>query len=351
MNRIKRTTLAAAALGSVLAGIPDAGAEEILIYKVTAARHWQQDTAFFHTTANPITRRGVAGTFRDTSYLVLNRDTGEVSRIDYVQSTRDGARVREYFVNTERFAVWDGTLPGAGVWEYMATPAPRGQTTVSLKTGFKTQDLDELGIIDVNGDGFEDTVSEGLVSFLSGAAAPRRFGALTLADVAGRLTGAKREFNTTELGLDPDPENAPFVPPYAITHYRGGGAQTATLDARLTGQAVALPTPAPLTGVAATAINEQLTLNGHGLVTGERVVFVNGTNFGDFVEGQAYFVVKLSDDAFRLTLELGGDTVNILTDGTNGAFERSATRGAVGLVTEVLERLGFDSGDLPPTVP
>jgi hypothetical protein len=341
MNRNSIKSLLAVAIGAACLGQDAASADEILIYKVGAARRWTENIVYFPESSSPVTRRSVAGTFRDTSYLLINRSSSEVVSVDYFRSVVDGARLAQYFISNESVKAWDGILPSATEHELQVIKAPgNGKFWQSLKKGFKSNPIDLIGGgLDLNGDGIDDTLDEGQVSFLSGAAGNRKLGAVTLPEVAAALRGMKREFANTEIGGSSTP--------YSFSHYEGFGPLTARLDARLSTQANALPAPANLTGVTSSDSTETLTLAGHGLVSGELIRFVSGVGFGDFVADTSYFVSVVDADQFRVSLTRGGSFLNILTDGTDGVFERTNTQGALKLVTDLLEKGGFDPGNPP----
>jgi len=327
-------------------GVIDAAADEILIYKVSAARRWQQNEAYLPLSATPQLRNANAGSFTDTSYLILNRTSGEAVSVNYYTVIRDGGRYKEYAVERDLFAQWGPSFPVDALWEYSAVAAPGNNAfTVSLKQGGSS---DFSG--DFNGDGQADTTKEGYVSFLVGAAATRTFGrgvsAVTVAQVPARLTGVKREGKQISYG--------PLESPQAFgeTYYRGAGGQTATLDAKLTESALALAAPVNLTDVTSASSTDRLIKAAHGLETGDAVTFVSGTDFPELTDGGTYYVIRISSSQFQLSQTLAGAKtggfINLTVNGSAGVISQYATRGAVGLVQAVLDRLGYDNA-APPT--
>lgn len=346
MNRISIQRLALGALAALLTGALPAQSEEVLVYKLAAARRWQQDSAYYPDSANPQLRNSIAGTFNDTSYLVLNRTTKEMVMIDYYQFTEDGGRYRVYEIERGTFADWNKTFPANTSYEYQIVQAPRsGTQTVSLKSGFQT-----IESADLNADGFPEDIASGELWFLRGGAGPRRLSAqLTLNQVAGRLTGVKREFSTTEYG--------PLGSSYGIEHYRGGGTQTATLDAPSTLAATNL-VPTQLTNVRSTIATDILQVVDvdtnpvpHGLNQGDLLTFVSGT-VPPLVATTQYHVIRVNATSFKLATSAAnaaaGTAIDLITaNGTGAAFQPTQTPGAVAIVEGILSRLGYDNLEAP----
>ncbi len=232
MNRNSKKCLAVCALGALIAGVLPATADEVLVYKVASARRWQQDTAYYPNSADPQLRNSIVGTFKDTSYLILNRTTKEMAVINYYQFVQDGGKYKVYKIERGEYADWNGTFPVDTRYEYQVVQAPKANTqVVSLKSGFQTNEA-----TDFNDDGFSDTSTSGEMLFLRGAGGARKLSSvITLQEVGSKLAGLKREFNTIEYG----PAGTPAA--YGTSYYRGGGNLTATLDASTTLAATTLP--------------------------------------------------------------------------------------------------------------
>lgn len=233
----RRFSLASLALVGMLALSSSVFAEEVLIYKVSASRKWQQDTALNPGKGTETGRRQLAGVARDTSYLILNRTTKEVVLVDYYTRIADGAKIKEYAVANQSYADWTGVFPSEE-WEAQSVAALSGKTSLSLKTGKQ-----EVGNEDLNGDGELDAFEEGTLSYFVGPAGARSFGVTALANVAASLKGAKRQSNDITYGPALDIIGGKF--PLARVFYRGAAAQGAVLDTRTT--ATALNTAPPAT--------------------------------------------------------------------------------------------------------
>jgi hypothetical protein len=347
MNCIPLRNLAACSLLVAVGGAFDAAADEILIYKVSAARRWQQDEAFFpnRTTPPPVLRNSNAGSFTDTSYLVLNRTSGEATTVDYYTAVRDGGKFKEYLISRDRFELWGPNFPANALWEYQ-TVAGTGTNVaaISLKQGANS---DFSG--DVNGDGQADATREGNLSFLLGSGGARVFGkganAVTVQQVPAKLTGVKREGRQVSYGPLENPQT------YGFFYYRGSGNQTATLDTKLTESALNYVS-ASLTGVTSVNTTNVFVKTAHGLETGDELKFESGTDFPELTPGTVYHVIRVNSSQFRLALTpadaKGGVFIDLTVNGTVGVFTPGATIGAVALVQAALEKLGYDNVT-PPT--
>ncbi len=342
MNRNPLQSLAVCALGALMAGVMPADADEVLVYKLASARRWQQNTVYYPDSTNPQLRNSVAGTFKDTSYLVINRTTREMALIDYYQFVRDGGRYKVYEIERGAYALWDKTFPAETSYEYQVVQAPKaGTQTVSFKSGFQT-----IEATDLNDDSFQDEIESGELWFLRGGAGARRLSSLlTLNEVAGKLTGVKREFSTIEYG--------PLGSSYGIDHYRGGGTQTATLDAPSTLAATNF-VPAQLTGVRSTIATDILQpVDGdsnplpHGLTQGDILTFVSGT-VPPLLDGEKYHVIRVNATSFKLAAtaaDAASDTAIDLTgaNATGAVFLPTSTPGAIAIVEGILAKLGYDN--------
>src|SRR5262249_30133543 len=92
-----------------------------------------------------------------------------------------------------------------------------------------------------------------------------------------------------------------------------------------TQEAVNPPTTVTFDQTAITA-TDTLTLPGHGLITGESVVYhkLSGADFG-LTEGTTYFVTRVDDNAIRLAGTRGGTPITTLTVGAGtGAYTLTA---------------------------
>lgn len=239
----RHTGLKLLALTGLLAVSSVATADDVLVYKVSASRKWQQNTAMNPGQATETGRRQTAGVARDTSYLILNLTNKDVVRVDYYTRISDGARLKEFAVSRESYADWTGVFP-AEEWETLSVAAPGGRTSLSLKSGTQASYSG-----DFNGDGETDAFEEGFLSYFVGVAGPRRLGSVTLPNVAPRLQGVKRQNIEAVYGPALDVIENKF--PLARVYYRGAGAQRAVLDARTTTAALNTPPPV-LTEIIAT---------------------------------------------------------------------------------------------------
>lgn len=265
--KIRHTGLKLLALTGLLAVSSVATADDVLVYKASASRKWQQNTAMNPGQATETGRRQIAGVAKDTSYLILNRTTKEVIRIEYYTRISDGAKLKEFAVNTELFADWTGVFPAAE-WEALSVAAPGGKTSLSLKSG--TQ---QAVSGDFNGDGELDAIDEGFLTYFVGVAASRKLGAVTLPDVASTMTGMKRHNIEAVYGPALDVIANKF--PLARVYYRGAGKQTAVLDAKTT--TALLNTPPPPTS------GETIATTGYALLLVKQLLEKAG--FEDAVGG------------------------------------------------------------------
>jgi len=231
----RHTSLKLLALTGLLAVSSVATADEVLVYKVSASRKWQQNTAMNPGQSTETGRRQIAGVARDTSYLILNRTSKEVVRIEYYTRISDGARLREFAVHQETYADWTGVFPG-DEWEALSVAAPGGRTSLSLKSG-KQESISG----DFNGDGETDAIDEGFLSYVVGVAATRKFKDVILPDVASKMTGMKRQNIEAVYGPALDIIENKF--PLARVYYRGAGKQNAVLDAKTTTTLLNTPPP------------------------------------------------------------------------------------------------------------
>lgn len=228
--------MASLAMAGVIALTGSVIADEVLVYKVSASRKWQQDTALNPGQATESGRRQIAGVVKDTSYLILNRTTKEVVVVDYYTRVADGAKIKEYAVENQNYADWTGVFPSAE-WEALSVAAPGGRMSLSLKSGKQ-----ESSTADLNEDGETDAFEEGMLSYLIGTAGARSFGPTALANVAPSLRGSKRESLDITYGPSLDVIAGDF--PLARVYYRGAGAQSAVLDTKTTTTALNTPPPA-----------------------------------------------------------------------------------------------------------
>lgn len=211
--------------------------DEILVYKVTNARNWQQDEVYNPGTDKAQPRNTRAGVVKDASYLILNRSTRQIKSIRYFTRVEDGATLKEYTVEDGNFKPWDGVLAPINDLEYLETVAQGvDQFTVSLKGG-EALEIDHDA--DLDNDGINETGRTGSVSFLIGAGKPTKFGtgitAITLPRVATTLAGNVHQVMDADFGDSDGPDFNDFLP-VRQTYYRGSGAQTGTLDTLTTGK-------------------------------------------------------------------------------------------------------------------
>lgn len=79
-----------------------------------------------------------------------------------------------------------------------------------------------------------------------------------------------------------------------------------------------------LTAVAAEADDDIVTLAGHGLMTGDAVLFVSGTGFTGLTPSTTYYAIRLSSSTFKLATSLAnagaGTAIDITADGSAGVF-------------------------------
>jgi hypothetical protein len=230
-----RTSLTLLALTGLLAFNTASLADDVLIYKVSASRKWQQNTAMNPGQPNELGRRQTAGVAKDTSYLILNQTTKEVVRIEYYTRISDGGRLKEFAVFEETFADWTGVFP-ADQWEALSVAAPGGRTSLSLKSGKQ-----ESFSGDFNGNGEIDSFDEAFLSYFVGMAASRTFRGVVVPNVASSMSGAKRQ--NIEAVYGPALDLIANKVPLARVYYRGAGRQRAILDAKLTTTALTTPPP------------------------------------------------------------------------------------------------------------
>lgn len=232
------------ALTGLLAVSSVATADDVLVYKVSAGRKWQQNTAMNPGQPTETGRRQTAGVAKDTSYLILNLTNKEIVRVEYYTRISDGARLKEFAVIRENFADWTGLFP-VEEWEALSVAAPGAKTSFSLKAG------DQLSYSgDFNGDGEDDAFEEGFLSYLVGVAGPRKFKGVTLPSVAARMRGVKRQ--TIEAVYGPALDLIAIKFPLARVYYRGAGVQNAVLDTKTTTAVLNNPPPVPSETIATT---------------------------------------------------------------------------------------------------
>lgn len=354
MNRSSLRNLLACTLAVAAGGLFDAAADDILVYRVSASRRFQQNEAFFPGQASQQLRNNVVGTFRDSMYIVFNRDTNEWVEVNFFRSVVDGARLSQYVITRRNVLPWDssGAFPADDSIEFLSVLAP-GTNNFSLS--FKEHLSADLSG-DFNGDGPSDEIREGYLSFYTGVGGTRNVRInnvnTPVAQVPARLTGRKREFSASEFG--PVGSN-----PYSVRYYRASAPQTATFDSRLTGEARAASsrslTPVTSASVAAGSTPaDSFTSNGHGLTTGETVIFESGTNFPDLTAAQTYYVIRLNQNRFRLAESLDNAKNNVFIDvtanGTVGVFTVTPTTKAIEAVEAVLQKMNFDNANPPDTL-
>lgn len=250
MNTKSKPNLITRAATLMAMGLLGAGsyaqADDVLVYKLSANRAWRQNVALNPGRPTESGRRQQAGVMRDTSYLVLNLTTRDVVLVDYYTRTVDGGRIKEFTVTNEAYADWTGVFP-TQPWEALMVAAP-GQANKSFS--LKKADQDSTSA-DFNRDGEVDSSEAGSVSYLVGVASSRRLGTVTVPNVAATMRGAKRVSEEVVYGPALDVIANRF--PFARVFYRGNGAQTATLDTRLTTTALNTAPTDPALTVATTA--------------------------------------------------------------------------------------------------
>jgi hypothetical protein len=74
---------------------------------------------------------------------------------------------------------------------------------------------------------------------------------------------------------------------------------------------------------AATAADDLITDNGHGLVDGDRVKVEVTSGAAGLTDGSSYYVVSSSTNTFKLSATKGGSAINITTDGTLDVYKYS----------------------------
>jgi hypothetical protein len=206
---------------------------DLVIYKLATARNWNRDEVFNPLSSTPIVRNPVAGTVKDTAYLIIDRSTQTVKTIKYFTRIEDGAPVKEYTTDTTTYADWNATLPAAGQLEYLETLATAaGSFNISYKNG---QSISSLFTDDLDGDGQMDDAQFAEMSYLMGAAKRTTFGlgaaAVSADKVAATLTG---QALSNLSGFFADADGAGVALPARQSYLRTSGAQTGTLDTVLT---------------------------------------------------------------------------------------------------------------------
>ena len=105
-----------------------------------------------------------------------------------------------------------------------------------------------------------------------------------------------------------DDSNAPTFDVPASTTVGWIGLWSAATAGTFYGYAPAGGTPLRYTADAAT---DFITSVAHGLVNGDKVVFMNGAAPAGLTEGTVYFVVNKTTDTFQVAATLGGAAINI----------------------------------------
>jgi hypothetical protein len=207
---------------------------DLQIYKLAAARNWQQDELYYPNSSAPVRRNPQAGVVRDTAYLIVDRTAQEVRTINYYTRVFDGAKIKEYTISTDDYVPWTESLPAGGEMEFLQTAAPGvGIMTSSFKQGRTVVANNDVSLDD---DMIFDTGVSSDLFYLIGSGKDIAFGkrpnTITLPKVPTRMTGVARQVLDATLGDNMDPVRQVF--------YRSTGTQTATLDTVLTTKVITL---------------------------------------------------------------------------------------------------------------
>lgn len=236
---------------SILTGITAASllassaqADEILIYKLAAARNWQNNEAYYPNESDLVSRRNqVNGVIRDASYLVYNNTTKAMEVVNYFTQTTDGGAKRLYTAMSYIGKTFDRQILGLTAANRVAVSDLEYQKTNANPTGTSLRLALKWGS---NGEEFTsepagvnsfslDTKSEKqAMNFLIGTGGSRLLGkapnSVTLPEVAATLRGVNRELSSYIEVLDQ--ANQGII--YYQNVYRGRSTPTATFDSPLT---------------------------------------------------------------------------------------------------------------------
>jgi hypothetical protein len=220
-----------------------AQADEILIYKLAAARNWQSNEVYYPNSSDLVSRRNqVNGVIRDASYLVYNNTTKAMEVVNYFSQTTDGGAKRLYTVASYVGKTFDRQILGLTAanrdavadLEYQRTNANATGTSLrlALKWGSNGEELtsEPAG---VNSFSLDTKSEKQAMNFLIGTGGSRVLGkapnSVTLPEVAATLRGVNRDLSSYIEVLDQ--ANQGIV--YYQNVYRGRSTPTATFDSPL----------------------------------------------------------------------------------------------------------------------
>jgi hypothetical protein len=221
-----------------------AHADEILIYKLAAARNWQSNEVYYPNDAALVSRRNqVNGVIRDASYLVYNNTTKVMDVVNYFTQTTDGGPKKLYTVASYTGKTFDrqilgltaGNRDAVADLEYQKTNANATGTSLRLALKWGSNGEETSNEPEVSGSSYSlDTTSEKqAMNFLIGTGGSRVLGkapnSVTLPEVAATLRGVNRDLSSYIEVLDQANQNIV----YFQNVYRGRSTPTATFDSPL----------------------------------------------------------------------------------------------------------------------
>jgi hypothetical protein len=221
-------------------------ADEILIYKLSAARNWQSNEVYYpNDSSRTSVRAQVNGTVRDASYLIYNNTTKDMDVVNYFTQTTDGGPSKVYTVTNYEGKAFDrqilplvpdsnGDRPSEADLEYQKTNANATGTSirVALKWG-SNSDEDETTPETSTSYSLDTAMGEQTMTFLIGTGGSRVLGkapnSVTLPEVAATIKGVNRRLSSREEVLDQAAQNIL----YYQNVYRGRSTPSATFDSAL----------------------------------------------------------------------------------------------------------------------
>lgn len=220
-----------------------AHADQILIYKLAAARNWQSNEVYYPNDAGLVSRRNqVNGVIRDASYLVYNNTTKAMEVVNYFTQTTDGGPKKLYTVASYTGKTFDrqilgltaGNRDAVADLEYQKTNV--NATGTSLRLALKWgSNGEEVTSVPASGSSYslDTTTEKQAMNVLIGTGGSRVLGkapnSVTLLEVAATLKGVNRDLSSHMEVLDQANENVV----YFQNVYRGRSTPTATFDSPL----------------------------------------------------------------------------------------------------------------------
>lgn len=218
-------------------------ADQILIYKLAAARNWQSNEVYYPNDANRVSKRNqVNGVIRDASYLIYNNTTNDLNVVNYFTETIDGSKEKLYTVASYDGKVFDRQIIGltsgdrssVSDLEYQKTIANATGTSLRLALKWGSNEEDTSNEPAAPGAYSLDSQSETqAMNFLIGIGGSRVLGkapnSVTLPEVAATLKGVNRDLSSYFEVLDQANQNIL----YYQNVYRGRSLPSAKFDTAL----------------------------------------------------------------------------------------------------------------------